>query len=203
LSEYVGLYVDQRTTAQAAAHIELNVLGRGGGVQDHYASALGGLQVLAFYENGLVGNRPLALDESAQQRLDDRLRLYFTGISREANAILKTQTTEGLDEIKDQGESVLKMLESNDIDAFGESLNRHWEIKKRRSTFISTPVIDEHYEAALANGALGAKLVGAGGGGYMLCYSHDTERLDAAMTARGLMEVPFHFDPEGTRLCKL
>lgn len=201
VSAYVGYHLDQRTLAQHAAYIELDVLGRGGGVQDHYACAFGGLQVLAFYPNGLVGNRTLAIDDSVCRELQNRLQLYFSGQSREAYTILKTQTTEGLDEIKAHGEVALKMLETDDLDGFGGVLNDHWEAKQKRSVFISNEEINDHYVAGLASGAIGGKLVGAGAGGFLMFYARDAEGLDATMEMRGLPKLPFQFDMQGTRLC--
>lgn len=200
LSRYVGREPDAHELAVDAAHVELAMAQRGGGTQDHFSTALGDVQILEFLPSGRVLNSPLDMTDLNWCALQDRLHLYFTGHSRDADAILRTQTSEGLAEIKASGEEAAHLLECGDLDGFGELLNVHWLAKQQRSPHISNPDIDRAYEVALANGATGGKLVGAGGGGYILCYARDGERLTAAMDSIGMSELPFQFDALGTTL---
>jgi D-glycero-alpha-D-manno-heptose-7-phosphate kinase len=140
--------------------------------------------------------------------LESNLVMYFTGYSRDADLILAEQKSkteanddsmiEGLHAIKQLGLETKDALEAGDTDGIGEIMNRHWLHKKERSTAMSNPRIDHYYETALANGALGGKLVGAGAGGFLLFYTTNQSSLRAAMAAEGLQEVPFGFDFGGS-----
>lgn len=200
LATHMRLDRSQYELAQDAAIIELDLAIRGGGAQDHYASALGDLQILEFAQSGQVFTGPLHISDVNYCALQDRLSLYYMGQSRNADAILRTQSTEGLSEIKAYGEDGATLLEQGDLDGFADLLNDHWQAKRRRSPHMSSPEIDALYDFALANGADGGKLVGAGGAGFLLCYSREKDRLAKAMHARGLTELPMRFDALGTTL---
>jgi D-glycero-alpha-D-manno-heptose-7-phosphate kinase len=142
--------------------------------------------------------------------LEDNLLLFFTGFSRSAGSILSDQNDrtasgdremlENLHVVKDLGLQSHAALVKGDVAAFGALMHEHWEHKRRRSRGISNPQIDEWYELARRSGAIGGKLVGAGGGGFLLFYSEDHRRLRAAMANAGLEEVRFRFDFEGTKV---
>jgi D-glycero-alpha-D-manno-heptose-7-phosphate kinase len=196
--------------AQLACEIEINRLGEPVGKQDQYSAAYGGVTCFTFHSDDTVDARPLSLNMEALFNLEDNLLLFFTGFSRSAGSILQDQKerTEheeaamlaNLHYVKDLGVRSLHALEKGDTPGFGELMHEHWEHKKRRSSGMSNPQIDEWYDLARRNGAIGGKLVGAGGGGFLLFYSEDHRRLRAAMARAGLEEVRFRFDFEGTKV---
>jgi D-glycero-alpha-D-manno-heptose-7-phosphate kinase len=196
--------------AELACDIEINRLGEPVGKQDQYAAAYGGVTCFRFHPDDTVEARPLGLSMVALQALEDNLLLFFTGFSRRAGSILKDQQqrTERSDAamlanlhyVKELGERSLDALEDGRTDAFGALMHEHWEHKKNRSEGMSNPQIDEWYDLARRNGALGGKLVGAGGGGFLLFYTENHARLRCAMSRVGLEEVRFRFDFEGTKV---
>jgi D-glycero-alpha-D-manno-heptose-7-phosphate kinase len=153
---------------------------------------------------------PLRIDTETLYNLEDNLLLFFTGYSRSASGILKEQDDrsrqqdremiENLHFVKDLGYQSKQALESGDLGCFAELMNVHWDYKKRRSGAMSNPEIDGWYDRAMANGALGGKLIGAGGGGFLLLYAQDKGRLRHAMARTALREVRFRFDFEGTKI---
>jgi len=196
--------------AELACEIEIDRLKEPIGKQDQYIAAYGGITCFTFREDGGVDAEPLKLPIDAMFGLEDNLLLFFTGFSRTAGSILADQQTRttGHDEtmlanlhyVKDLGLRSRAALEKGDTAAFGELLHEHWEHKKRRSRGMSNPQIDEWYELGRKNGALGGKLVGAGGGGFLMFYAEDHRRLRAAMASAGLEEIRFRFDFEGTKV---
>lgn len=196
--------------AAQACHLEIDVLGEPIGKQDQYIAAYGGITCFEFGKNGAVKAWPLAISEETLFNLEDNLLLFFTGYSRSASAILKdqddkskvadTNVLQNLDFIKDLGLRSKQALEDGNLEEFGSLMNVHWEWKKRRSSGISNGKIDEWYECAMANGALGGKVIGAGGGGFLMFYAGDKAKLRHAMREKGLKEVRFRFDFEGTRV---
>jgi D-glycero-alpha-D-manno-heptose-7-phosphate kinase len=194
--------------ALEACNIEIESLGRPVGKQDQYIAAFGGLAVMDFNVYGGVRVSPLRISGETLADLESNLVMYFTGYARDADLILSEQKTkteakddtmiEGLHAIKKLGMETKEALEAGDTDRFGEIMNRHWLQKKERSSAMSNPRIDHYYETALANGALGGKLVGAGAGGFLLFYTKNQSSLRAAMAAEGLQEVPFGFDFGGS-----
>jgi D-glycero-alpha-D-manno-heptose-7-phosphate kinase len=157
-----------------------------------------------------VQARPLSISMETMWDLEDNLLLFFTGFSRSAGSILKEQKdrSQQLDEgmlanlhyVKDLGTRSVNALESGDCALFGELMHEHWQHKKQRSRQMSNSHIDEWYELGRRNGAVGGKLVGAGGGGFLLFYTTDRKRLRQAMAHAGLEEVRFRFDFEGTKV---
>jgi D-glycero-alpha-D-manno-heptose-7-phosphate kinase len=196
--------------AAQACQIEIERLGEPIGKQDQYIAAFGGLTCFEFLPDDTVKAWPLAVSQDTREELEDNLVLFFTGYSRSASSILREQDqrskahdadmTRNLHYIKELGLRSKKALESGALDEFGALMNEHWQHKKARSKGMSNAAIDEFYDLALANGALGGKLIGAGGGGFLLFYTTDKPRLLRAMRAKGLSEVRFHFDFEGTTL---
>lgn len=196
--------------AELACDIEINRLGEAVGKQDQYIAACGGVTCFTFNPDDSVQAEPLAVPSSTLFNLEDNLLLFFTGFERRAAHILSDQKVrseqgdaamlQNLHEVKDLGMRSRDALLSGDVAGFGALLHEQWEQKKRRSNGMTNPQIDEWYELGLRNGALGGKLVGAGGGGFLLFYSEDHRRLRAAMRTAGLDEVRFRFDFEGTKV---
>jgi D-glycero-alpha-D-manno-heptose-7-phosphate kinase len=196
--------------AELACEIEINRLGEPIGKQDQYIAAYGGVTCFTFNPDESVEARPLKLSMDSLFTLEDNLLLFFTGFSRSAGAILADQKTrtERADEdmlanlhyVKELGLRSRDALEKGETDTFGELMHEHWEHKRRRSKGMSNSQIDEWYELGRKNGAIGGKLVGAGGGGFLMFYSEDHRRLRAVMSKAGLEEVRFRFDFEGTKV---
>jgi D-glycero-alpha-D-manno-heptose-7-phosphate kinase len=196
--------------AELACDIEMNKLGEPVGKQDQYIAAYGGLTCLTFGRDGRVEAVPLKTDRDTLFDLEDNLLLFFTGFARSASAILKDQhvrSTEkdaamidNLHYIKDLGLRSKLALEAGKAADFGALMHEHWEHKKKRSQGMSNPHIDEWYELGRKNGAIGGKLVGAGGGGFLMFYAEDRNRLRHAMAHAGLEEVRFRFDFEGSKV---
>jgi D-glycero-alpha-D-manno-heptose-7-phosphate kinase len=196
--------------AELACEIEINRLREPIGKQDQYIAAYGGVTCFTFHPDETVDARPVALSMNSLFDLEDNLLLFFTGFSRSAGSILNDQKerTEHADEemlknlhyVKELGLRSREALERGQTALFGELMHEHWEHKKRRSGGMSNPQIDEWYELGRKSGALGGKLVGAGGGGFLLFYSEEHRRLRAAMATAGLEEVRFRFDFEGTKV---
>jgi D-glycero-alpha-D-manno-heptose-7-phosphate kinase len=196
--------------AELACEIEINRLREPIGKQDQYAAAFGGVTCFTFNGDESVEARPLDVRVERLFELEDNLLLFFTGYCRQAGSILsdQKQRTEQADAamlqnlhyVKELGLRSQKALEAGRTSAFGELMHEHWEHKKRRSGGMSNPEIDEWYELARRHGAIGGKLVGAGGGGFLLFYTEEHRRLRSAMAKAGLEEVRFAFDYEGTKV---
>jgi len=196
--------------AELACHIEIDRLGEPVGKQDQYIAAYGGITCFTFHKNDRVTAEPLRLDLDTMFDLEDNLLLFFTGFARSAGNILKDQHTRSqqkdgemlrnLHYVKDLGYRSKSALESGNATLFGELMHEHWEHKKRRSGGISNQQIDEWYDLGMRNGAAGGKLVGAGGGGFLMFYARDRNKLRHTMAKAGLEEVRFRFDFEGTKV---
>jgi D-glycero-alpha-D-manno-heptose-7-phosphate kinase len=210
LHTYEKKLIHPHQLAEQACQVEIDILKEPIGKQDQYIAAFGGITCFEFGKDGSVKASPLAISEETLFNLEDNLLLFFTGYSRSASSILREQDdksrqadadmTRNLHFIKDLAFSSRNALEKGDVSEFGRLMNVHWEHKKRRSADMSNNRIDEWYDCALANGALGGKLIGAGGGGFLMFYAGDKTRLRHAMREQGLKEVRFHFDFEGTRI---
>ena len=196
--------------ADLACHIEIDVLGEPVGKQDQYIAAFGGIQCFHFRHDGVVDVEPLHLSAETLSNLEDNLVLFFTGFSRSASAILRDQDSrskegdrsmiENLHFVKQLGCESRQALESGDLRAFAGIMDIHWEHKKKRTSGMSNGHIDDYYQLARENGSLGGKLIGAGGGGFLMFYTEDKTRLRRAMVGAGLREVRFRFDSEGTKV---
>jgi D-glycero-alpha-D-manno-heptose-7-phosphate kinase len=196
--------------AALACEIAMDRLGEPVGKQDQYIAAYGGVTCFTFHRDERVDARPLAVPMTALHDLEDNLLMFFTGMTRSAGAVLADQQARtarndpdmlaNLHHVKALGEQSRQALERGDVSRFAELLHEQWEHKKRRSNGMSNPQIDAWYALGRENGALGGKVVGAGGGGFLLFYSEDHRRLRAAMTRAGLEEVRFRFDFEGTKV---
>jgi D-glycero-alpha-D-manno-heptose-7-phosphate kinase len=210
LHTYKSHPIRPRELAEQACHIELDRLQEPIGKQDQYIAAFGGLTCFSFQPDGRVVSEPLRISAQTRYELEDNLLLFFTGYSRSASSILKeqddrsktadTDMVDNLHRVKELGYQSKEALEAGDMDRFAELMNVHWRHKKERSRKISNGDIDRWYELALANGAAGGKLIGAGAGGFLMFYATDRTRLRRAMSTAGLREVRFRFDFEGTKV---
>jgi D-glycero-alpha-D-manno-heptose-7-phosphate kinase len=203
-------HLHQEELAELACQIEIDRLGEPIGKQDQYIAAFGGLTCFKFHKNDKVSAEPLGVSMDTLFDLEDNLLLFFTGFSRSASGILKDQKvkSEGNDAeminnlhyVKDLGYRSHAALVKGDTHLFGELMHEHWEHKKRRSGGMSNAEIDQWYALGMKNGAIGGKLVGAGGGGFLMFMAHDRGALRHAMLGAGLEEVRFKFDFEGTKV---
>jgi len=202
--------IHPRELAELACKIEMEILGEPIGKQDQYIAAFGGITEFTFRKDGTVDARPLFLNMDTIHDLEDNLLLFFTGLSRSASSILRDQDIrskqsereiiKNLNFTKELGYRSKEALLKGDLVQFGNLMHEHWEHKKSRSNGMSNEFINSVYESAISNGAIGGKLVGAGGGGFLMFYTRDTERLRAAMRKFDLEEVRFQFDFEGTKV---
>jgi len=196
--------------AELACHLEIDRLREPTGKQDQYIAAYGGLTCFNFHKDDRVTVEPLLVSMGTMFDLEDNLLLFFTGFSRSAAGILGDQQARcqsrdeamlsNLHYVKELGHRSRAALESGNLVKFGEIMHEHWEHKKRRSGRSSNEQIDDWYALARRNGAVGGKLVGAGGGGFLMFYAQDRNLLRHAMANAGLEEVRFKFDFEGTKV---
>ena len=196
--------------AEQACQIEIERLGEPVGKQDQYIAAFGGVTCFRFARDGAVEAWPLKLDTETLYNLEDNLLLFFTGYSRSASSILKeqddrTKKSDGgmvanLHYVKDLGLRSKAALEGGNLVDFGKLMHEHWLHKKQRSGKMSNNRIDEWYELGMRSGAVGGKLIGAGGGGFLMFYAEEKAKLRHALTAAGLTEIRFRFDFEGTKI---
>jgi D-glycero-alpha-D-manno-heptose-7-phosphate kinase len=196
--------------AELACKIEIQKLKEPIGKQDQYISAFGGITTFNFNRDGSVKAEPLHISTDTLHNLEDNLLLFFTGISRSASSILSDQNEksqannsemiENLHLVKDLGLRSRDALLAGDTILFGELMHEHWLHKRSRSVGISSDFINHAYNEAMTNGAVGGKLVGAGGGGFLMFYAKDKTKLRAAMRELKLEEVRFQFDFEGTKV---
>jgi D-glycero-alpha-D-manno-heptose-7-phosphate kinase len=210
LHTYKRNIVHPRDLAEQACHIEIDRLGEPIGKQDQYIAAFGGITCFRFHPDGRVDAWPLNISQETLFNLEDNLLLFFTGYSRGASSILKEQDdrskqddstmVQNLHYVKQLAKRSQQALESGNLIELANIMKEHWEFKKQRSGAMTNSKIDEWYNLAMANGALGGKLIGAGGGGFLMFYSEDKKRLRHAMRESGLQEVRFRFDFGGTRV---
>jgi D-glycero-alpha-D-manno-heptose-7-phosphate kinase len=201
-------FVPPQELAEQACHIEIDLLKEPVGKQDQYIAAFGGITCFDFLPNDKVVAEPLKIAPDTLANLEDSLLLFFTGVSRSAADVLRDQDTRTRDNASDMlenlhftkqlGHESRDALLAGDLHKFAELMHVHWEHKKKRSPGMSSGFIDEMYERARAHGALGGKLIGAGGGGFLMFYSEDKIRLRSAMRSAGLREVRVQFDFSGT-----
>jgi D-glycero-alpha-D-manno-heptose-7-phosphate kinase len=194
--------------AAQACDIEINRLREPIGKQDQYIASFGGITCFRFRSDDTVEAEPLQLSTETLHNLEDNMLLFFTGFTRSASNILQDQDCrsrqkdsvmlDNLHFVKQIGLDSKVALERGDLLRFAELLHVHWEHKKNRSKGMSSSAIDECYEFARSNGALGGKLVGAGGGGFLLFYTEEKTRLRHALSGAGLKEVRWRFDFQGT-----
>ena len=202
--------ITSQALAEEACYIEIDRLKEPIGKQDQYIASYGGLICMEFSKDGKATVTPLRLSNETMHDLEDNLLMFFTGYSRSAGAVLQDQKTrtekadssmiDNLHYIKQLGYDIRKALESGQTETFAKLMHEHWLHKKKRSASISNAQISDWYDQAYANGALGGKLIGAGGGGFLLFYAGDRSALRKKMAELGLTEVRFHFDHDGSKV---
>jgi D-glycero-alpha-D-manno-heptose-7-phosphate kinase len=196
--------------AETACRIEIDILNEPVGKQDQYVAAFGGINCYEFRPDDSVVVTPLNMSDQTREEFEERALVFSTGIIRQAPEILKDQNDKtkqrssemiaNLHYIKQIGYASQTALEAGDLDEYGRLLHEHWEHKRERSRLITNSRIDHWYEVARRNGAVGGKVIGAGGGGFLLFLASDPTRLRRAMQAEELGELRFSFEYEGTRI---
>jgi len=203
-----GEHISGKDLAKKAIYIEQEVLKEHVGSQDQIAAALGGLNQIKFFTDGTFSTLPLIINQDKKELLENHLMLFFTGVSRYASQIAKskienfknrTGELNRLAEMTDEGVGILQG--SRDfIPEFSKLIDESWQIKKRLSSQVSTPVIDQIFDDAKNAGALGGKLLGAGGGGFLLLLVQPDAKASVRDKLSNLTEVPFQFEPSGSRI---
>lgn len=203
-------YVSKQKLAEEACKIEMDILKYPMGKQDQYIASFGGILHLKIDKRGNVRVSPINISEESILELERNIFLFYTGILRDSSKILKSQKTEAernkkkmeyMHQIKKIGERSKRALESGDVDRFGRLLNVHWETKRSLTDKMSNPQINKWYELAIKNGAFGGKIIGAGGGGFFMLYcKNNQDRFKKAMMRAGLIQVPFRFDFDGSKI---
>lgn len=209
-------YVPLQTLAEEACHIELNILKEGIGKQDQYMAAYGGLTVLEIDRTGEVKVRQLEPSSGDIAEFVAHTHIYYTGAARDAREVLADQNdamkkkegaahdrvSDSLHRIKDLGYRILEAVETSNYDRWGQLLDEHWQAKKRLSSKISLSIVDEIYEEVRARfGVLGGKIIGAGGGGFLMLYcATDHAKLEQYMAKRGMPRMHYTIEPEGTKV---
>jgi D-glycero-alpha-D-manno-heptose-7-phosphate kinase len=212
LHAYKREFLPAAQLAHEAAHIEIDLLKEPIGKQDHYISTFGGVSAMTFHRDGTVDVERLPLRDEVIDDLESNLMIYYSGVERAASTVLAEQAktitsnkdaaVDRMHRIKALGHDTRRILLSGDIDCYGEMLHEHWMTKRKLASNMSDPTIDEHYEVARKAGAIGGKLMGAGGGGFFMFYvrPHERRRVHDALNARGLKRMRFHFDGSGAQI---
>jgi D-glycero-alpha-D-manno-heptose-7-phosphate kinase len=213
LYKFKGEIVSAGRLAEQAAHIECDILKRPMGKQDHYAAAFGGLNYIRFYDDETVTVRPVNMTSKNLKKFSDSIIIFWTGLTRPSESILKEQNeknsenAETLGMMRDQAFELSKLLMNDKypIQDTGEIIHNGWRLKKSLTSGISNIMINNCYETALEFGALGGKLSGAGGGGFLtlLAKPSSHEKLAAALAKKGLEKYSFGLDSEGTTVTKI
>ncbi len=203
--------VSSHKLAEESCNLEMDILKEPSGKQDPYIAAFGGFQCLEISKDGKVGVSALQVSEDTVRELESNLLFFYTGMKRSAAFVLKDQSAsvrgdkseaqESMLRIKEIGYKVKQALEKGDLSEFGDLQNEHWLAKKATSSKISSSPIDRYYEVGIKNGALGGKLIGAGGGGFLMFYCEKgKDKVKKAMLSEGLKEVRFGFECEGSKI---
>lgn len=207
LAAYQREHVTASALAEEACAIEIDRLAQPVGKQDQYAAAFGGINCFDFAPDGRVTVTPLRISNATLHDLEEHLLMFFTGYSRDSASVLLDQKDrsnandpemlDNLHRVKRSGQETREMLEDGDCEGFARLMHDHWTRKRVRSKGMSNPDIDRWYETGRSAGAIGGKLIGAGGGGFLLLYTRETARLREVMAHEGLFEVRFAFDHDG------
>jgi D-glycero-alpha-D-manno-heptose-7-phosphate kinase len=212
LTTYLNRPVSKYDLAERAFHVARDVLGRHVGRQDEFAAAFGGLNFITFRTNGFTEVQPVDLDPGLLRELQSNLMLFFTGSAHHSWTILQEQekstrspkgpAVEALHQVRELADRMLSALRAGDLNLFGSLLDEGWQAKKRISGRISNSRIDHLYELARRNGALGGKITGAGGGGFLLLYCEHERRetVRSALRAEGIQEMAFALDTNGAQV---
>ena len=209
LYAYQGKYCSQERIAKEACDLEINKLGEPIGKQDQYGTAIGGMKFIRFLQDGTVDVEPLIIDKNIRKQLDENLLLFYTGLTHSASAILQEQSHNIVSE-NDKFNNLVEMtklaydmkdaLTIGDLKEFGNILNKNWILKQKLASSITNDTVSKYYDIAINNGALGGKLLGAGGGGFLLfyCEKENQDKLRKALS--DLVELPFEMENSGTKI---
>jgi D-glycero-alpha-D-manno-heptose-7-phosphate kinase len=209
LYAYTGRHVGPDRLAREASMIEIEVCGKPIGKQDQYAAAYGGLDYIQFNPDGSVFVDPIIMDPATKSRLQDRLIMLYTGMTRSADGILKEQSENTVSDetkrlvlakMKGQADDMRQALEQNCLDEFGALLHEGWTLKKSLASGISNSKIDEWYGIARSHGAIGGKILGAGGGGFLLLYAYPEQHPILTSALHELVHTPFRLEPQGSKI---
>ena len=206
LYAYIGQSVTSETLAREACQIEIDILGKPIGKQDQYIAAYGGLRHFRFFGNEEVESTSIEIDESARQRLGESLLLFYTGVTRESSTVLSEQKRnirsklQTLAQMRNQADELARLLKLGTIASLGQTLREGWQHKKQLASGISNPQIDELYELAMAGGAIGGKVTGAGGGGFFLVCTPPENRAAVRKKLSHLRELPVNLERDGSKI---
>ncbi len=205
-------FVGTEQLAHEACHIEIDILKEPIGKQDQYIAAYGGITAFTFEKDGSVHAERLPVKDDVIDELESSLLIFYSGVERSASAVLSEQAktvkankddaVARMHRIKEMGYETKKLLLEGNVDLYGELLHEHWMNKRKLAANMTDSAIDEHYEAARKAGAIGGKLMGAGGGGFFMFYARATERRKVydTLVSRGLRPMRFRFDFDGARI---
>ncbi|MCL0092272.1 GHMP kinase [Dehalococcoidia bacterium] len=205
LYTYRGELKTAKTLAQEACHIEVDILQKPIGKQDQYIAAYGNMRLITFNKNAVKVEK-IELSPEDKRRLNDAFLLFYTGVTRQSSEILSEQKAninqrlEVLSEMKRLAFKGRDAILQNAFDEFGEIMHQGWELKKRLASKITSSKIDEIYEAARKAGAIGGKITGAGGGGFLLLYCPKHRQDEVRRALKGLRELPFRFEQDGSKV---
>jgi D-glycero-alpha-D-manno-heptose-7-phosphate kinase len=203
---YQNMLVPMERLAEEACDIEVNILGKPIGFQDQYIAAFGGLRIIEFNQNGQVNPRMVHLDPVIQNRLSENLLLFFTGVTRKSESILSQQKDNinnrlpVLRTLKEMAYQAREALCAGQLEDFGRLMHESWQLKKQLANGISNKALEESYNAALAAGAIGGKVTGAGGGGFLMLFCPLEKRESVRAALSHLRELPFQLEPDGTKV---
>ena len=206
LHAYKGEHVTPEQLAQEACYLEIERLGQQIGVQDQYAVAYGGFKRYRFNQDGSVTVLPVICDKEVLRTLEGNLMLFFTGLTRDSRKILSEQTQTiaekmaMLDGLVETVDRAYDQLVTEQLDQWGVELDQAWTVKKKFAGGVSTPLIDDMYSKAKAAGALGGKILGAGGGGFLLVYVPESKRSSVREALKDFRKVDFRFEPQGSHI---
>tara|TARA_Y100000817_G_scaffold314722_1_gene314789 strand:+ start:135 stop:1085 length:951 start_codon:yes stop_codon:yes gene_type:complete len=209
LNTFIKKYVSLDNLAEEACRLEIDILGEPIGKQDQYASAFGGLNKITFFPDGKVDVEPIIMDRDLNKNLQNNLLLFYLGSTRKASSVLTDQKSnlisnqskfDNLKRMTDLVDQMHQSLIKSDLDSFGKILDQNWMLKKTLSNKISNEKIDELYSLGKKNGAKGGKILGAGGGGFILFYCEKKYQNKLRDAMRKLKEVDFHFENSGTKI---
>ena len=213
LAEIEGTKMTKKEIAERACNIEIKKLKEPVGKQDQYSSAFGGLRSYKFMKNGEIIIKKINIEPKKLINFKNSLSIYFTGILRNSYDILKTQDKKtkimdkdmisNLDRVKEMGMNTKHILEKGNLQDYGYLLNDHWNHKKKRSSKMTNKFINRLYDFGLSNGAIGGKLIGAGGGGFLIFFSKNSKQLEQAFKKIKINKVNFKFDFEGVKLLSI
>lgn len=207
LHAYQGKHVSAERLAAEACHIEMNILNEPVGKQDQYAAAYGGIRFIQFNPDDSVFCDPIVLSPTTRDELLRHLQLFYTGITRPAASVLKEQkektelNKEVLYEMREQAKQIREILiKGRHLSSIGDILHQGWLLKRKLASNVSNQSIDAYYEAAMAAGALGGKILGAGGGGFLLLFVEPQNQKEVRLALSNLREIEFEFEPQGSKI---